>query len=74
MWPTKSELKGEDLTMEFLPPPPGRANYSSAEQFIEEIKETFREERELERQLPTVDGALRNFALVPWQLSMKGIK
>ncbi|CAK9030090.1 unnamed protein product [Durusdinium trenchii] len=49
--------EGEDLTMEFLPPPPGRANYSSAEQFIEEIKETFREERELERQLPTVDTA-----------------
>ena len=47
IWPTKAELKGEDPTQDFLPPPVGRDNYSSAEQFIAEIKQTFREERDM---------------------------
>ena len=48
IWPTKAELKGEDPTLIDLPYPTGRANYSSAEQFTEDIKTTFREERALQ--------------------------
>ena len=53
IWPTKTELKGEDPTQDLLPPPVGRDNYSSADQFIAEIKQTFREERE---DMGTVEG------------------
>ena len=48
IWPTKAEIKGEDPTLMDLPYPTGRANYSSAEQFTEDIKATFREERALQ--------------------------
>jgi len=47
VWPTKEELKGVPEEWEELPSPTGRHNYDSAEVFLDSIKETFMEEKEM---------------------------
>ena len=48
IWPTKDELRGEDLEPSHLPPPSGRNNYESAEALADRVEETFFEERDLD--------------------------
>ena len=48
VWPTKDELTGMEFDPEDLETPRGHPNYPSAEEFAENIKETFREEAKLD--------------------------
>ena len=44
IWPSKEELRGEDLEPSHLQPPSGRHNYESAETLAGQVEETFFEE------------------------------
>eukprot|EP00435_Cladocopium_sp_Y103_P021864 s134_g5.t1 len=47
VWPTKEELKGDELGYEDLPQPSGRDNYTSAKEFATQVRTTFVEEEAL---------------------------
>ena len=47
VWPTKEELAGQELPEEEFPPPCSHDNYSSAEDHLDIINQTYQEEKEL---------------------------